>query len=224
MEELYIGSIQLWALSWAPEGTLFCDGSILQISAYQALYSLIGDTYGGNVSQGTFALPDLRMKFPLGLCQPYGSQGFDLGDGGGAMNYTLTPNQIPQHVHPASFVGVPGPGGTVTVPSYHASGTLAATAQDGTTDTPGTSAVPAKAPDMSGLSVNDYIYGAPDGVTTMPVTVNIPQQSFYVGSSTPSGSVTVGPNQSAMQQVNNMPPYLILNYIICYQGIYPVRP
>jgi len=60
-----LGQIMLWPLSWVPDGWLACEGQELQVAQYQALYSLLGQTYGGNGST-TFKLPDTRGRFVMG--------------------------------------------------------------------------------------------------------------------------------------------------------------
>ena len=62
--EYYISQICLFAFNFTPRGFMPCDGSVLQIAQYQALYALIGNQYGGD-GRTTFALPDLRGKSPL---------------------------------------------------------------------------------------------------------------------------------------------------------------
>ena len=62
----FLGEIKIFAGSFAPVNWLFCDGSVLDIAQYNALYALIGTTYGGNGST-TFAVPDLRGRLPIGL-------------------------------------------------------------------------------------------------------------------------------------------------------------
>lgn len=66
MADFYIGTILPWAMDFAPQGWALCQGQSLQISQYQALYSLIGVKYGGNGTT-TFNLPDLRGRFPVGM-------------------------------------------------------------------------------------------------------------------------------------------------------------
>lgn len=63
--EIYIGAILLLPYSFTPAGWASCDGRILSITQNQALFSLIGNTYGGSVNQGTFALPNLNGAQPL---------------------------------------------------------------------------------------------------------------------------------------------------------------
>jgi microcystin-dependent protein len=91
MSNQYVGEIRMFAGNYAPAGWAFCDGSLLAISSYEALYSLIGTTYGGN-GQTNFALPDLRSRVPV-----HAGPGFVIGLSGGAE--TLTTQQIPVHSH-----------------------------------------------------------------------------------------------------------------------------
>jgi microcystin-dependent protein len=90
----YIGEIRIFPGNFAPVGWNFCDGTILPISNYTALFQLIGTTYGGD-GQSTFALPDLRSRAPV-----HQGSGFVIGQTGGVETVTLTVNQIPNHTHP----------------------------------------------------------------------------------------------------------------------------
>ncbi len=63
--DVYIGSIELFPYTFAPRGWAFCNGQILNIYQNQVLYSLIGNLYGGNTSQGTFALPNMQGMEPI---------------------------------------------------------------------------------------------------------------------------------------------------------------
>ena len=81
MEEAYIGDIVLFAGNFAPSNWMLCNGQLLPVSQYSALYSLIGITYGGD-GRTTFALPDLRSRMPLGAGQS-GSVAFEPGQLGG---------------------------------------------------------------------------------------------------------------------------------------------
>src|SRR4051794_17174614 len=83
-------SFQLAPRSWA-----LCDGQVMSISEYQALFSILGTTYGGD-GITTFALPDLRGRMPIHI-----GQGFVQGQAGGEATHTLTVNELPAHVHPA---------------------------------------------------------------------------------------------------------------------------
>ncbi len=96
----YIGQIMAFGGNFAPQGWAFCDGSLLPISQYDALFSLIGTTFGGD-GQTTFALPDLRGRAPLHQGQGPGLSNYVLGQSGGAQEVTLTVGQLPSHSHPA---------------------------------------------------------------------------------------------------------------------------
>ena len=103
----YIGVIKMFIGNWAPVDYFICDGRSLPINQYQALYSLIGTTYGGNGST-TFNLPDLRGRFPIGYGQGPGLTARQIGANGGVESVTLDANQIPPHNH--SLNGINGSG------------------------------------------------------------------------------------------------------------------
>jgi len=96
----YLGSISLVPYNFAPQGSAFCDGSLLPISQYTALFSLLGTTYGGD-GQSTFALPDLRGRVAIGMGQSPGTSNYVIGQSGGEETITLTTEQLPVHMHPA---------------------------------------------------------------------------------------------------------------------------
>ena len=115
MAKQYVGEIWMFAGNLAPAGWMFCEGQLLPIAENEALFQLIGTTYGG-AGQSTFALPDLRGRIPV-----HQGNGFILAETGGAEEITLTVNQIPVHSHPllaSSAVGsVADPGGNVVAQS-----------------------------------------------------------------------------------------------------------
>jgi len=90
----YIGEIRMFGGSFAPAGWAFCNGALIPISENDALFTLIGTTYGGD-GQETFALPDLQGRTPVHV-----GSGFILGEKGGVETVTLTTSQIPAHTHP----------------------------------------------------------------------------------------------------------------------------
>jgi len=96
----YIGTIMVFAGNFAPAGWAQCNGQLLPIGQYDALFSLIGTTYGGD-GQTTFALPDLRSRVPIHQGQGSGLSNYSLGENGGLEAVTLQSNQIPAHSHPA---------------------------------------------------------------------------------------------------------------------------
>lgn len=92
--EDYMGTIRPWGPVMIPKNFAPCDGRILNITQYQALYSLIGNQFGGDGAK-TFALPDLRGRFPL--C--YNNTGAPVGTKSGEERVTLTTDAIPPHGH-----------------------------------------------------------------------------------------------------------------------------
>jgi microcystin-dependent protein len=93
MGQPYIGEIRLFAGSFTPAGWYSCDGSLVPIGENEALFQLIGTTYGGD-GQSTFALPDLRGRVPV-----HQSGSSVLGQSGGVEQVTLTAGQVPAHTH-----------------------------------------------------------------------------------------------------------------------------
>lgn len=89
----YLGEIRLFAGNFAPKGWALCDGSLLPISENEALYSLLGTTYGGDGEQ-TFALPNLLGRVPV-----HQGASSALGGTGGQEQVTLTSPTIPAHTH-----------------------------------------------------------------------------------------------------------------------------
>lgn len=95
--EPFLGEVRMFGFSRVPRGWRRCDGSLLPISENDALFALLGTTYGGD-GQTTFALPDLRGRVPLHMGQRPGSV-YQLGQTGGAESVTLVPQQLPSHTH-----------------------------------------------------------------------------------------------------------------------------
>jgi microcystin-dependent protein len=95
MSQPYVGEIRMFGGNFAPAGWMFCEGQLLPISEFETLFNLIGTTYGGD-GQSTFALPDLRGRFPMHF-----GNGFTLAENGGTETVTLTTTQIPAHNHAA---------------------------------------------------------------------------------------------------------------------------
>jgi microcystin-dependent protein len=110
----YLGEIALFAGNFAPRGWAFCNGQLLPINQNQALFAILGTTYGGN-GQTTFALPDLRNRVPIHQGQGPGLTNRVLGEVVGAASHTLLITELPAHSHVlrgSSAVGtVVGPAG-----------------------------------------------------------------------------------------------------------------
>src|SRR6058998_3475179 len=94
MSSPFIGEIRMFGGNFAPVGWAFCNGALIPISENDALFNLIGTTYGGD-GQETFALPDLQGRVPI-----HRGNGYTLAETGGVETVTLTTSQIPQHTHP----------------------------------------------------------------------------------------------------------------------------
>jgi microcystin-dependent protein len=94
----FIGEIKMIAFNFPPKNYAFCDGGILPIAQNQALFSLLGTTYGGT-GVTTFALPNLQGRMPAGV-----GAGFPLGQIGGEEAHTLQVNEMPAHTHPVLAV------------------------------------------------------------------------------------------------------------------------
>lgn len=93
MAEPFISEIRMFSFVFAPVGWALCNGQFLPINQNQALFSLLGTTYGGN-GQTNFALPNLRGKVPI-----HDGAGHTLGETAGAQSHTLSIAQIPAHSH-----------------------------------------------------------------------------------------------------------------------------
>lgn len=100
----FIGELSIVAFNFAPAGWALCNGQLLPIAQNEALFSLLGTTYGGN-GETTFALPDLRGRLALHAGIGPGLSVRSLGEHGGAERVVLTKAQLPAHQH-----GQPGGG------------------------------------------------------------------------------------------------------------------
>jgi microcystin-dependent protein len=94
----YIGEIRMVGFTFAPAGWQLCQGQLLSISNFEALFNLIGTTYGGD-GQNTFALPDLRSRIPIHQGTLAGGPTYVIGEQSGTETVTITTNQMPQHNH-----------------------------------------------------------------------------------------------------------------------------
>src|SRR5690606_15439534 len=93
MSEPFLAEIKIVSFNFAPKGWALCNGQLLPINQNQALFSLLGTTYGGN-GQTNFALPDLRSRVPIHV-----GSGFTLGQRAGQETHTLNVSEMPQHTH-----------------------------------------------------------------------------------------------------------------------------
>jgi len=106
MSDPYIGEIRMFGGNFAPVGWEFCYGQLMPISENDALFALIGTTYGGD-GQETFGLPDLRGRVPIHQGTVQGNT-FVLAEQSGTETVTLTTQQLPSHTHPPLSSSAPG--------------------------------------------------------------------------------------------------------------------
>lgn len=95
MAEPYLSEIRIFSFNFAPKGWTLCNGQLLSINQNQALFSLLGTTYGGD-GRVNFALPNLQGRVPIHM-----GNGFTLGQSGGEETHKLYANELPYHTHQA---------------------------------------------------------------------------------------------------------------------------
>lgn len=98
MAQPYVGQIAIFGFTFAPINYAFCNGQLQAISQNEALFAILGTTYGGD-GITTFALPNIQERGILNIGQGPGLTNRDLGEQDGVSTVTLTTNQIPQHTH-----------------------------------------------------------------------------------------------------------------------------
>ncbi len=164
MSEQYLGEIKIISWNFPPKGWAFCNGQLLPINQNQALFSILGTTYGGDGIQ-TFGLPNLQGRIPMHV-----GNGITLGETGGETTHTLNISELPAHTH-----------------------------------VPVGSSNNASSPDPGG-----NLWAVQTGGAYLPAanTAMSPSSILPTGGSQPH---------------ENMPPYLVLNFIIALQGIFPSR-
>jgi microcystin-dependent protein len=112
-----LGEIRIFAGNFAPRFWQFCNGQLLSIANNQALFSLIGTTYGGD-GRTTFGLPDLRGRIPVGTGQGPGLQEWTLGEIQGTETVTMLSSNLASHTHAAtSALSVSSAAGSANSPS-----------------------------------------------------------------------------------------------------------
>jgi microcystin-dependent protein len=139
MSEPFIGEIRMFGGSFAPVGWAYCNGQSLPISEYDALFTLIGTTYGGDGEQ-TFNVPNLQGRVPI-----HQGPGYQVGQSGGVSSVTLTAAQMPAHGHPLL-------GSTATAAGTNPQGTVFAHLPDAGVQTAYGSTAPFGAIDGSSVS------------------------------------------------------------------------
>lgn len=224
MSDPYMGEIRMVGFNYAPDGWALCQGQLVAVSQNNALFSLLGTTFGGDGRQ-TFGLPDLQGRSPVGVGNGAGLSPIGWGQKSGVENTTLTQSQLPAHIHPGQFAGQPSPVNgnvTTTVTVDVGTNTTPAMVPPAAGATTYLSATTAKV-GLSNVTFNGLYTGtAPDSskATLGGVTATSSPGSMAV---TPAGAVTVGPAGGSMPlSVRN--PCVGINFVIALQGVYPVRP
>ncbi len=98
MAQPYLSQILMFGGNFAPKNYALCNGQLLAINQYQALFSLLGTQFGGDGIR-TFGLPNLQSSLPVGMGQGQGLSNYTIGQAGGTPNVTLTQAQVPSHQH-----------------------------------------------------------------------------------------------------------------------------
>lgn len=101
MAEPFLSEIRMMSFVFAPKGWALCNGQLLPINQNQALFSLLGTTFGGD-GRVNFALPDLRGRTPIHV-----GSGHTLGERGGEQSHTLSISELPTHTHLLQATGSP---------------------------------------------------------------------------------------------------------------------
>lgn len=199
----FIGEIRIFTGNFAPTGWFLCQGQLLPISGYQALFAIIGTFYGGN-GTSNFQLPNLQGRFPIGVGQSPSGQIYNVGQIGGVEQIQLSINNLPNHTHLATFT--PGTGG---------SSSLMGSPNAGNSSTPAGNYI-ANGTDASGTltsPIQNYVTPAAAGTTAALAGLSVTGAP---------GTVAVQPTGNSMPFVPT-PLYVAFNYIIAYNGVYPSR-
>lgn len=118
MSQPYIGQVTIFAFSFAPRNWAFCNGAQIAIAQNQALFSIVGTTYGGD-GRVTFGLPNIQDSTAMSIGQGPGLSNYVLGQTSGVAEVTLTQQQIPQHNHIASGMGTAKPSDLTLAPNQN---------------------------------------------------------------------------------------------------------
>lgn len=194
--EVFLGNIQMFGFNYAPYGWALCNGQLVPVSQYQALFAVMGTSYGGN-GQSNFGLPNLQSRIPI--CQGTGA-GLTtrvMGEFNGTEHVSVLSSNLPPQVIPTTGLTV-----TTTI-------NLASTPTNPVT-APTTTNAYIGASNPSGPP-SAAIYSDAQGAS--PVALKGVASAFTGTLSTPGGS----------QPLAVMNPFLAVNFSIALQGIYPSR-
>lgn len=193
-----LGEIRIFAGTFPPRNWAYCQGQVLQIAEYNALYALLGTYYGGD-GRTTMGLPDLRGRTPIGQGAGPGLPSYSLGQFGGYYNTQLDKDNIPSHNHSATFT--PEGGGSPVTGSIKVN----------------TDETESKSPKDGYLGMSSSnLYASESTGTDVLAGLELS------GGGGSGGTVAVA-NTGIGSQFNNMQPYLTLSWIICIDGLFPQR-
>ncbi len=195
--EPFLGQIMYVPYNFCPRGWTEASGQVLSIAQYQALFALIGTTFGGD-GRTTFQLPDLRGRVPAHEGTGAGLSAISLGEKGGAESQTLTFAQMPAHSHTAS----------TTVDNLEVTSVLRGSTASADTSSPAGASLAMPKKDA-------YSSGSP----TAEMSAGSVESTVTGGSAT----TTVDSTNSGTDSVPVRDPYLGLRACIALQGIFPSR-
>lgn len=195
MAEPFMGQIIQGGWNFAPRGYAFCNGQLMSIQQNSALFTLLGNTFGGD-GQQTFGLPNLQGRTMVAAGTLPGGSVYSLGEAAGVENMNILVSNLPSHVHGASFSSS---GSTLNVSDTKA--TLQVAPANGTLG---------KSFDSVGTAT-PLIY-CPAGTSA----------SIPLGGVNAAGSVTVAPTGSNVP-LSILQPFLAITMVIALQGIFPSR-
>jgi microcystin-dependent protein len=132
MAELYVGQIFQGGWNFAPSGSALCAGQLLPISQYQAVFALLGTSFGGN-GTSTFGLPDLQGRAMIGTGNGIGLPPYVIGEAGGNTQVSLTLSNLPQHTHTFTSTSTLQASTTKATAQVPAAGSLVAHSDDTST-------------------------------------------------------------------------------------------
>ena len=191
-----LGTVSIWPLNWAPQDWLPCNGQLLPIQQYVALFALLGTSYGGD-GVHNFGLPNFNGRVPFGAPNPN-----QVGQSGGSVSANLITANVPAHAHTSAFTPAAGSAASIQVSTNTSGGALAPSA------------------------TNNYLGGATVGPGQAAIWAGALTAPVALGGVSVSGggAVAVGPNTTSNTPVATLPSYQVVNYIICVNGYFPERP
>lgn len=204
MSDPFLGEIRTVGFNFAPIGWALCSGALVSIAQNNALFALLGVTFGGN-GQSTFGLPDLQGRSPVGAGNGIGLSPIVPGQKNGTESATLTIGNLPSHTHTAQVTGGVSVSGSVSIPACSAptAGTIAAT--------PGPTTV--LGPISAGGRPGELYTTTAANTTLAPMNVQLTGPTPAIANSLTGNNQPVG--------LRN--PYLGLTFIIALQGVFPSR-